>query len=156
MGFIINQTMESPKVLEFFNKLEIITEEEQKDVPVEIAERSLNMGGPVEPGRGFVLHTPDYQSETSLKIGEDICLTATLEILRTIATGIGPEKILLALGYSGWGAGQLEEEIIANGWLTCEANLDILFDQAHETKFERAHAILGIDPLLLSSEAGHA
>lgn len=156
MGFIINQTMASPNIVDFFTKLEIITHEEQGTFGEELAARSLNMGGPVEPGRGFVLHTPDFESETSLKIGDSICLTATLEILRAIAMGRGPERILLALGYSGWGAGQLEREIISNGWLTCEADHDILFDQDHETKYGRALATLGIDPLLLSSEAGHA
>lgn len=156
MGFVINQTLASPNVLEFFTRLEIITDEEQDTVPSEIAARSLSMGGPVEPGRGFVLHTPDYSSETSLQIGKDVCLTATLEILRAIATGKGPKRIVLALGYSGWGAGQLEEEIAANGWLTCDANVDVLFDQDHETKYARAHAILGVDPTLLSSDAGHA
>ena len=156
MGFIINRTMASPSIVDFFTKLEIITHEEQDTFGEELAARSLNMGGPVEPGRGFVLHTPDFESETSLKIGDSICLTATLEILRAIAMGRGPERILLALGYSGWGAGQLEREIISNGWLNCEADHDILFDQDHETKYERALATLGIDPLLLSSEAGHA
>lgn len=156
MGFIINQSMMSPDIGEFFTKLEIITDEEQDTVSEELAHRSLNMGGPVEPGRGFVLHTPDYESETSLKIGDNVCLTATLEILRAIAMGRGPEQILLVLGYSGWGAGQLESEIISNGWLNCEADHDILFDQNHETKYERALAILGVDPLLLSSESGHA
>ncbi|MFK5978555.1 MAG: YqgE/AlgH family protein [Rhizobiaceae bacterium] len=156
MGFIINQSMMSPDIGEFFTKLEIITDEEQDTVSEELALRSLNMGGPVEPGRGFVLHTPDYESETSLKIGDNVCLTATLEILRAIAMGRGPEQILLVLGYSGWGAGQLESEIISNGWLNCEADRDILFDQNHETKYERALAILGVDPLLLSSESGHA
>lgn len=156
MGFIINQTMVSPNIVDFFTKLEIITDEEQHTVSEELAKRSLNMGGPVEPGRGFVLHTPDYESDTSLKIGDDICLTATLEILRAIAMGRGPERILLALGYSGWGAGQLESEIISNGWLNCDADLDVLFDQDYDTKYQRALAILGIDPLLLSSEAGHA
>ncbi|PCI04229.1 MAG: hypothetical protein COB78_07830 [Hyphomicrobiales bacterium] len=156
MGFIINQSMVSPNIVEFFAKLEIITDEEQGTIDEKLAGRSLNMGGPVEPGRGFVLHTPDYESDTSLKIGDDICLTATLEILRAIATGRGPERVLLALGYSGWGAGQLENEIISNGWLNCDADHDILFDQNHETKYQRALAILGVDPLLLSSEAGHA
>ncbi|MBL4725444.1 MAG: YqgE/AlgH family protein [Rhizobiaceae bacterium] len=156
MGFIVNQAMAAPNVVDFFNKLEIVTDDEQDTVSDVLANLSLNMGGPVEPGRGFVLHTPDYESDTSLKIGDEICLTATLEILRAIAMGRGPEKILLALGYSGWGAGQLESEIISNGWLTCQADQDILFDQDHGTKYERALATLGIDPLLLSSEAGHA
>lgn len=156
MGFIINQTMDSPNVLEFFTRLEIITDEELDSASEKFSDCKLNMGGPVEPGRGFVLHSPDFKSETSLKIGEKVCLTATLEVLRAIATDKGPKNALLTLGYSGWSAGQLETEIVSNGWLTCEADLDVLFDQEHETKYQRALALLGIDPVLLSSDLGHA
>lgn len=156
MGFIINQILDAPKVIDFLCKLEIVSEDERESVSEDVLGRGLNMGGPVEPGRGFVLHTPDYENSSTIKIGNEICLTATLEILRAIATGKGPEKTLLALGYSGWGAGQLEEEIIANGWLTCDASAELVFDQNHKTKYERAYAILGIDPSLLSSQAGHA
>ncbi|MBL4600290.1 MAG: YqgE/AlgH family protein [Rhizobiaceae bacterium] len=156
MGFIINQTMPSPNVQDFFARLEIITKDEKDDASSEFAGRKLNMGGPVEPGRGFVLHTPDYKSESTLEISDNVCLTATLEILRAIATGKGPDESVLMLGYSGWGAGQLEEEIAANGWLTCDVDYGILYDSHQETKYRRVYNILGVDPLLMSNDSGHA
>ena len=156
MGFIVNRTMQAPTVSDFLLQLEVISEEERILVPENLAEREMHVGGPVEPGRGFVLHTPEFESETTLDVTERIHLTATLEILRKIATGKGPEKCILALGYSGWGSGQLEEEITSNGWLTCDADEAIIFDQNNDTKYGRALAMLGIDPTLLSSDAGHA
>jgi len=117
MGFIVNQTMQSPTVLEFFKQLEIVNETELAAVPAEISKLVLHMGGPVEPGRGFVLHSEEFRSDSSLRVEGDIYLTATLEILRAISTGQGPKRLMLALGYSGWAAGQLEEEIVSNGWL---------------------------------------
>lgn len=156
MGFIVNKVLETPSVVNFLEQLEIVSSEESKDIPDNIASQLLHTGGPVEPGRGFVLHTPDYTSESTLSVGGNVCLTATLEILRAIATGTGPEKVIMALGYSGWATGQLEEEIGSNGWLSCEGYSEILFDTAAERKYEMALAKLGIDISLLSSEAGHA
>jgi len=156
MGFIVNQTMQSPTVLEFFKQLEIVNETELAAVPAEISKLVLHMGGPVEPGRGFVLHSEEFRSDSSLRVEGDIYLTATLEILRAISTGQGPKRLMLALGYSGWAAGQLEEEIVSNGWLTSKASSDILFDSSNNSKHERALASLGIDPRLLSSDSGHA
>jgi putative transcriptional regulator len=113
-------------------------------------------GGPVETGRGFVLHSSDYDvNDSTVKIG-DVCLTATLDILRAIAQGTGPSQAVLALGYAGWASGQLESEILANGWLTCPADADIIFDTDFGRKYDRALAILGIDEGMLSSDAGHA
>jgi len=105
---------------------------------------TVRLGGPVETGRGFVLHSTD------------VCLTATLDILKALATGDGPANAVLALGYAGWGAGQLENEIQANGWLHCPADPDLIFGPDVETKYERAMRKIGIDPAMLSSEAGHA
>ena len=117
----------------------------------------VHSGGPVETGRGFVLHSADYVSEKStLVIGEDVCLTATIEILRAIISGEGPSKALLALGYAGWGPGQLENEIRANGWLHCPAKPDLVFDHGLDEKYQRALALIGIDPRMLASDAGHA
>lgn len=114
-------------------------------------------GGPVETGRGFVLHSSDYVADDStLLIDEAICLTHTVDILRAIALGDGPQRALLALGYAGWGAGQLESELQANGWLHCEADSDLLFGMDHDGKYGRALAKLGVDPAQLSSTAGHA
>ncbi len=114
-------------------------------------------GGPVESGRGFVLHSRDYKAGSStLAISDTVSMTATVDILTAISSGQGPEKAILALGYSGWSAGQLEQEIQANGWLHCDADDALIFDAQLETKYDRALAKLGIDVSFLSSEAGHA
>lgn len=117
----------------------------------------VHRGGPVESGRGFVLHSADFMIEDStLLIDDDMCLTATLDILRAIAAGKGPERSLLALGYAGWGPGQLDEELRANGWLHCPANNDLIFEPDLELKYQHALAEIGIDPAMLSSAAGRA
>lgn len=113
-------------------------------------------GGPVERGRGFVLHSDDYVTDSSLRIEDHVFLTATVEILREISRGNGPRRAIMALGYSGWGPGQLEAEIAANGWLTMPADPEILFDPDLDRIYERALLRLGIDPAHLSAEAGHA
>jgi putative transcriptional regulator len=114
-------------------------------------------GGPVETGRGFVLHSSDYGvNDSTVKISEHVCLTATLDILRAIAQGTGPSQAVLALGYAGWASGQLENEILANGWLTCPADAGLIFDPDFNRKYDRALAILGVDEGMLSSDAGHA
>jgi len=110
----------------------------------------------VESGRGFVLHTADYCQETTLMVDKEVGLTATVDVLRAIADGSGPSKSLLALGYSGWNAGQLDSEILENAWLNVPADPDLLFGTELDHKWERALAKLGANPLLLSSEAGHA
>lgn len=156
MGFIINQIMEAPSVSEFLHQLEIITEAEQANLPKTIANQEIYVGGPVEPGRGFVIHTPEFQSDSTLSISDNVRLTATLEVLRAIATGKGPQKVIMALGYSGWSAGQLEDEISSNGWLTVDADEAILFNKDHKRKYTDSLALLGIDETLLSSDAGHA
>ena len=156
MGFVINQVMERPSLPDFMRQLSIIGEDEEDRMPDELRRAPLHTGGPVEPGRGFVLHSPEFHLETTVRIDDEVSLTATLEILRAIATGRGPERVMLALGYSGWASGQLEEEIAANGWLTSPADAALVFDGANETKYERALRKLGIDPSLLSGEAGHA
>jgi putative transcriptional regulator len=114
-------------------------------------------GGPVETQRGFVLHSADYFIENStLPIDGGICLTATLDILKAIANGSGPESAVLALGYAGWAPGQLESEIQANGWLNCEADASLIFGADAEQKYDLAMKKIGIDPAKLSSAAGHA
>lgn len=114
-------------------------------------------GGPVESGRGFVLHTADYFVDNStLPIDDTVSLTATLDVLRAIADGRGPERAVLALGYAGWSPGQLEAEIQENGWLNCPADPALLFDPELDGKYEHALRKIGIDPVMLSAEAGHA
>jgi putative transcriptional regulator len=116
----------------------------------------VHFGGPVDAGRGFVLHTSDYNEEATVGVDGNIALTATLEILRAIGQGQGPRKSLFALGYAGWAPGQLDAEIQANGWLSVAADDGIIFDPDHERKWNRALAKLGIDLTMLSSDAGHA
>lgn len=117
---------------------------------------SVHFGGPVEAGRGFVLHTTDYVQESSLMIDEQVALTATIDVLKAIAEGNGPSHSLLALGYAGWEAGQLDEEIRANAWLTAPADDDLLFGNDINRKWQRAISKIGVDFNMLSGEAGHA
>ncbi|MFN3745885.1 MAG: YqgE/AlgH family protein [Hyphomicrobiaceae bacterium] len=120
-------------------------------------EQSVLNGGPVSTERGFVLHTNDYfAEEATLAIGDGICLTATIEILKAMAAGQGPRRSLLALGYAGWAPGQLEAEIGANGWLHCPADRDLIFDTDLELKYVRALSKIGVELSHLHSEAGHA
>jgi putative transcriptional regulator len=116
----------------------------------------IHFGGPVEPGRGFVLHSAEYQHEGTVLIDDHFCMTATVEILQDIANGEGPRQAMLALGYAGWGAGQLDMEMQSNGWLVAEPSTELVFSPAIENKWDRALAILGVSPMLLSVEMGHA
>ena len=122
-----------------------------------VAQAAVRFGGPVETGRGFVLHSSDYSANLhSLKVTDKFSMTATLDILEDIANARGPARKALMLGYSGWGPGQLEVEISDNGWLTAEADSDLIFNTPDEDKWEAALKSLGIDALLLSASAGHA
>jgi putative transcriptional regulator len=157
MGLIINKPMAQLTFRELLVQLDIVEEDDRIQLPPATASMRVHRGGPVETGRGFVLHTSDYHLENStLPIDEGISLTATLEVLKAIADGRGPEHAMLALGYAGWGPGQLESEIQANGWLTSTADHEIIFDMELDIRYTRALAMLGIDPALLSSESGHA
>src|SRR5436305_10889189 len=149
MGLVINKLFEAVTMEELFAHLQLAPGTETRSRPV-------HFGGPVEPGRGFVLHTADYREEATLIVGEEFAITATLDILRAIGKGEGPRRSLLALGYAGWAPGQLDAEMQANGWLSVPADSDLLFDSDFEGKWQRALAKLGIDLTLLSTDAGHA
>jgi putative transcriptional regulator len=149
MGIVVNRLYNEANFLIMLEQLNIKTSAETPHI-------SVHFGGPVETGRGFVLHSADCMREGSVAIGNNIALSATVEILQTIANGHGPEKLLMALGYSGWGAGQLENEMKANGWLTVPADEDLLFETDVALKWDRALAKIGISLELLSSDAGHA
>jgi len=156
MGLIVNQRAPHIGFRELLKQLKIAPDTSEGIVVGE-AEMDVHVGGPVETGRGFVLHSSDYYAaDSTLAIDEGVSLTATIDILKAIAAGKGPDKAILALGYAGWRAGQLESEIAANGWLHCPADLDLLFDRNLEQKYERAMSKIGIDPSHLVSEAGHA
>ena len=157
MGITINQPAPEVTFQDLLVQLDIIPEGPEIRLPPPARRMRVHRGGPVETGRGFVLHSADYYVESStLPISETVSLTATLEILKAIANGSGPENALLALGYAGWAPGQLENEIQANGWLHCPARPDVIFDPDLDGKYDRALSLIGVDPLRLSGEAGHA
>ncbi len=156
MGIRINQAAPKLTFAEVLSRLQLLPEGDIR-LPPAASRVAVYRGGPVETGRGFVLHSADYVIDNStLLIDEDFCLTATLDILRAIATGHGPKKALLALGYAGWGPGQLEDELRGNGWLHCPARSDIVFGRDLDDKYEEAMAEIGIDPGMLSSDSGSA
>jgi len=157
MGIIVNQPAGNIKFPELLVQLEVIPAAERIELPVRAEDVKVLKGGPVEAGRGFVLHSADFFIENStLPIDEGICLTATLDILKAIARGKGPHNAILALGYAGWAPGQLENEIQQNGWLHCPADPELIFGDDTEAKYDKALRKIGIDPGMLSSEAGHA
>jgi putative transcriptional regulator len=157
MGIVVNQPAANIKFPDLLVQLEVIPASERIELPVQAEDVKVLKGGPVETGRGFVLHSADFFIENStLPIDDGICLTATLDILKAIARGNGPENAILALGYAGWKAGQLEQEIQQNGWLHCAADSELIFGTDTDHKYERALRKIGIDPGMLSSEAGHA
>jgi putative transcriptional regulator len=149
MGLVINKPLGSLTMKALFAQLDI-------DPGGSVEARPVHFGGPVEVGRGFVLHTSDYREEATMLVSDNIAVTATLEILRAIGKGEGPRQCLFALGYAGWGPGQLDAEIQANGWLCVAADDGIVFDADHDGKWQRALGKLGIDLSTLSSDAGHA
>jgi putative transcriptional regulator len=149
MGLVINKRLGSLTMGELFAQLDIS--------PSHIVDpRPVHFGGPVEAGRGFVLHTADYNEEATHLVNGNIAVTATLDILRAIGKGQGPRQSLFALGYAGWAPGQLDAEIQANGWLSVDADDGIVFDPDHDGKWRRALAKLGVDLSMLSMETGHA
>jgi putative transcriptional regulator len=149
MGLVLNRPLAKPTFDELLTQLEI--------APVPPARRiRLCVGGPVDNARGFVLHSADWTGEGSLKVADDLALTASLDVLKAIAEGGGPQEGVLALGYAGWGPGQLDAELVQNAWLSMPAEKGLLFGDGDERKWRRALALLKIDPLLLSETAGHA
>jgi putative transcriptional regulator len=157
MGLVINQRAPNISFTELLEQLKIVPNQERISLPSALNAMDVHLGGPVETGRGFVLHSADYfKAESTLPINDSVCLTATIDILRDIAKGSGPDKALLALGYAGWAPGQLEDEIQSNGWLNCPANPELVFDQAVDRKYNRALDSLGVDPSHLVSDSGHA
>ncbi len=149
MGLVLNRPVTKPTFAELLSQLKIDPRPPNRQI-------AMYAGGPVDDGRGFVLHTADWTSEGSLLVDESVALTASLDVLQAIAEGAGPRACVLALGYAGWGPGQLDREIQDNTWLSVNADETLLFDANHGTKWRRALAKLNVDPLLLSPVAGHA
>ena len=157
MGIIVNQPAPNINFADLLVQLEVIPASDLIILPPRAGSVKVLRGGPVETGRGFVLHSADFFIENStLPIDDGICLTATLDILKAIARGDGPLSAVLALGYAGWAPGQLETEIQANGWLHCAADSELIFGPDTDRKYDRALEKLGILPGMLSSESGHA
>jgi len=157
MGIIVNRPAGSIDFPGLLLQLKIIEKGERITLPEGAEAMKVLRGGPVETGRGFVLHSSDFFiKDSTLPIDDDISLTATLDILKAIATGEGPKRAVLALGYAGWGPGQLENELQHNGWLHCPADADLVFGKDVDAKYERALKKIGIDLGMLSNEAGHA
>jgi putative transcriptional regulator len=157
MGIIVNQPAQIKNFPELLVQLQVIAPEERISLPRATEEIQVLQGGPVQTDRGFVLHSADFFIDNStLPIDDGVSLTATVDILRAIAAGEGPDRAILALGYAGWDAGQLENEIQHNGWLNCPADPSILFDRDLDSKYTRALSSIGIDLARLSSGAGHA
>ncbi len=150
MGLIVNKRAENLTLKDLFEKLEIPIGEPMAATPV-------HYGGPVETGRGFVLHSSDYSSgEATLTVDTATSMTATIDILHAMAESRGPERAIVALGYAGWAPGQLEEEMRANGWLSCLPDSELLFGDDPDSKWDRALAKIGVHPGSLSSFGGHA
>jgi putative transcriptional regulator len=146
---VINKPLDSITFPDLLKQLEI-------SVPPAGEGIDVLFGGPVETGRGFVLHSPDYMHDATLVVDDDVALTATVDVLKAMADGSGPKQRLLALGYAGWESGQLDDEIKANGWLSVDADPKLLFDVDVDAKWAQAMSKIGIDPSMLSDEAGHA
>ncbi len=156
MGLVINRRAPHITLPRLLEQLEITTSG-SRPLSIRAGAMAVHVGGPVETSRGFVLHSSDYfAADSTLPINEGVCLTATIDILKAIVKGSGPDKAILALGYAGWAAGQLEREIQTNGWLNCPADPDIVFDGDIDSKYSRALDSLGIDPSHLVGAAGRA
>lgn len=157
MGIVVNRSAGSIDFPGLLVQLNIIDKDHQITLPDSAETLKVLKGGPVETGRGFVLHSSDFFiKDATLPIDDGICLTATLDILKAIASGTGPKQAILALGYAGWAPGQLENEIQHNGWLHCAADTELVFGQNVEEKYQLALDKIGIDIAMLSNEAGHA
>ena len=157
MGIVVNQPAANINFPDLLVQLEVIPASDIIQLPRRAGTVKVLRGGPVETGRGFVLHSADFFIENStLPIDDGICLTATLDILKAIARGDGPASALLALGYAGWAPGQLDAELQANGWLCVPADADLVFEGDVDGKWQRALAKLGVDLTMLSIDAGHA
>src|SRR3954468_4042729 len=157
MGIVVNQPASNINFPDLLVQLEVIPAADLIQLPRRAGTVKVLKGGPVETGRGFVLHSADFFIENStLPIDEGVCLTATLDILKAIARGNGPASAILALGYAGWSPGQLENELQHNGWLHCSPDPELLFGADIGAKYDRAMQKIGMRPGMLSSDVGHA
>lgn len=156
MGLVVNREIENLQFSDLMKQFDLSGRDDSIRVPESIITKKILIGGPVETNRGFVLHSSDYfTADSSLKVNDEICLTATVDVLRALVRGAGPAQSLLMLGYCGWGAGQLEGELKGNGWLTVPHSADLLFATDFELRYEAALAAIGVSLSQLSSQTGH-
>ncbi len=153
LGLVINKPTDMT-VADLFDRIDLKLENIPDSHPM--GKCPVMFGGPVHEDRGFVLHAPAGEFSSSLKVTDEIAFTTSRDVLVALAAGDAPERIIVTVGYSGWSAGQLEEEILANGWLTVAADPRVLFDLPVEQRFQAAIKLLGFDPMMLASVAGHA
>lgn len=153
MGMVINRPTDMT-IADLFDRIDLQLEIIPNSHP--LGQRPVMFGGPVQSDRGFVLHAPAGKYSSSLRVSEEVCFTTSRDILESLAAGNAPQRLILSIGYAGWSAGQLEKEILANGWLTVQADVSIMFDTPIEERFDAAMKLLGFDPLMLASVAGHA
>lgn len=156
MGLVVNQSVEDMRFTDILEELQLGEKEALIELPDSVKNRKVLRGGPVQTSRGFVLHSPDYfRAGNSYVVSDEICLTATLDILKAVAFEQSPAESLFALGYCGWSPGQLEAELQGNGWLTVPYSRDLLFEVPIERRYDAALARLGITRASLSGAAGH-
>ena len=156
-GIVINRRSRRLTFPDLLVQLDVIKQDAAIRLPPRAARIEVLRGGPVERSRGFMLHSAEYRGDSStVLLADGVAVTATVDILRTIAQGEGPRNAVLALGYAGWAPGQLDQELQANGWLTVDADDSFIFDPDQDAKYGRALRKIGIDPAMLSSQAGHA
>lgn len=157
MGLVVNQSLEDMRFADILEELNLGEKDELIHLPADVRDRRVMRGGPVQRSRGFVLHSPDYfRHDNSYPVSDEVCLTATLDVLKAIAFKNAPADALFALGYCGWSPGQLEEEIKSNGWLTVPYSRDLLFDVPIEQRYDAALGHLGVTRATLSGAAGNA
>lgn len=157
MGLVVNKAMPGMQLADILSEIDTGDSGNEIRVPAHLMGKTVLQGGPVDSSRGFVLHTADYfRDGNSFAVDEDICLTATLDVLRAMVDGTGPEQSLLALGYCGWSAGQLEEELRQNGWLVAERSDELLFETPLDQRYDAALAAIGVTRATLSPHAGSA
>lgn len=157
MGLVINKPAADIIFADLLKQLNLLPKDNSIVVPPSVNAMTVLRGGPVETSRGFVLHADDPRSTFgSVTVSETVRLSASIDILQAIARDEGPQEAIFALGYAGWSAGQLENEMQENGWILCPARHDILFDHDYDTKYQRALSLIGVDPAMLSPVAGHA
>lgn len=152
LGVVINKPTDMTMQV-LFDRIDLQLQEGSRS---SVVNEPIMFGGPVQDDRGFVLHTPGARYSSSLTVTDDVAFTTSIDVLEAVAAGDGPQRMLVSIGYSGWSPGQLEDEISRNGWLTVGADPRILFDLPVEDRYMAAMKLLGFDPLMLTTEVGHA